>query len=141
MVKFTKSLSQYAYILSFDLAKRCSGYSLLDIVNDKVLLAGTVDTSKIKDEFIWDCFYYEIKNVANKCIDIVGAKNKRSILVTKEKLPNQNGRFSTIETLQGLAQAHAIFDLAINHVGLDVYDYSGIHSVTIKSYFKTLTSI
>ena len=64
-----------------------------------------------------------------------------NILITKEKLPNQNGRFSTIDTLQGLAQAHSIFDLAAYNSGIDVYDYDGVHAISVKSYFKTLTNI
>ena len=133
MIKFTKPLSDYSYILSFDLAKRLSGYTLYDIKKDKVILAGTIDTTKNKDEYIWSYFYNAVTDV------ISSLDNKSNVFIVKERLPNQNGRFSTIDTLQGLAQAHAVFDLAVVHSGIEVYDYEGIHATSVKAYFKNLT--
>lgn len=141
MIKFSKKLSQYSYVLAFDLAKHLSGYSLIDINNNKVLLAGVIDTEKAHNEFVWDYFYNQVINVMEKCLNKIGANNAGSVFITKERLPNQNGRFSTILTLQGLAQAHAVFDLAATHSGIDIYDYDGVHSTSVKAYFKTLTGI
>ena len=139
MVKFNKNIRDYQYILSFDLAKRVSGYSLWDFKNDKILLCGIIDTHQAKSDFIWGYFYEEVTGVIQKAIDIIGGQNKSDLLfVTKEKLPTQNGPHSTIETLQGLAQAHSVFDLAVFHSGVEVYDYEGVHSVSVKAYFKTL---
>lgn len=140
MIKFNKKLSQFSYVLSFDLAKRISGYTLYDINKGIILLAGVLDTSKQKDDFIWDYFYNQIIIIIDRCKDIIGLKNESSLFVIKERLPNQNGRFSTIETLQGLAQAHVVFDLALCHSGVDIYDYDGVHSTSVKSYFKKLTN-
>lgn len=133
MIKFTKPLSDYSYILSFDLAKRLSGYTLYDIKKDGVILAGTIDTTKNKEEYVWSYFYSAVTDI------ISSLDNKDKVFVVKERLPNQNGRFSTIDTLQGLAQAHAVFDLAVTHSGLEVYDYEGIHATSVKAYFKNLT--
>ena len=141
MVKFCSPLTNYGYILSFDLAKRISGYSLLDIRNHNVIAAGVIDTSKCKDDFIWSYFYNSVLDVISKCVKTINELDGCNLFITKEKLPNQNGKFSTIETLQGLAQAHAIFDLAVTHSGVDVYDYAGVHSVSVKAYFKLLTKL
>ena len=139
MVKFTKKLSQFSYILSFDLAKRVSGYSLYDINKNIVLAAGVLDTSKNKDDFIWGYFYSQVIKIIEKCKEIIGPENEDGLFVVKERLPSQNGRFSTIETLQGLAQAHSIFDLAVNQCCVEVYDYDGVHATSVKSHFKKLT--
>jgi len=139
MIKFIKPFSQFSYILSFDLAKRVSGYTLYDIINDKVLLAGVVDTTKTKDECIWNYFYSQIMMIVEKCISLIGDQNRDYLFITKEKLPNQNGKFSTIDTLQGLAQTHAVFDLAIIHADIQTYDFEGVHSTSVKAYFKSVT--
>lgn len=138
MLKFNQKITDYQYILSFDIAKHISGYSLTDIVNNKIICAGIIDTKKSKTDFVWDYFYTAVLDVINFCANMV---SDGKILITKERLPNQNGRFSTIDTLQGLAQAHSIFDLAVYKSGYQFYDYDGVHSVSVKSYFKTLTGL
>ena len=35
-----------------------------------------------------------------------------------------------------LAKAHAVFDLIVEQQGYDYYDWTGIHSVSVKAYFK-----
>lgn len=140
IVKFNRQISDYQYILSFDIAKRVTGYSLFDFQRNEVVNLGKIDLSNFNGECYWQEFYQRVINSVDEILNKYSISSE-DILVTKEKLPNQNGRFSTIETLQGLAQAHAVFDLAITHKGIDVYDYDGIHSVSVKSYFKTLTEI
>ena len=138
MLKFNQKITDFQYILSFDIAKNISGYSLTDIVNNKIICAGIIDTKKSKLDFVWDYFYTTILEIINSCANIV---SDGKLLITKERLPNQNGKFSTIDTLQGLAQAHSIFDLAVHRSGHQFYDYDGVHSVSVKSYFKTLTGL
>lgn len=138
MLKFNQKITDFQYVLSFDLAKHISGYSLIDIVNNKVIYAGVIDTKKAKNDFVWDYFYTSVSDVINECVNKVG---NQKLLITKERLPSQNGRFSTIDTLQGLAQAHAIFDLAVCRSGEQFYDYDGVHSVSVKAHFKTLTGL
>ena len=138
MIKFNKKITDYQYVLSFDIAKHITGYSLLDIYNNKIIYAGIIDTKKSKLDFIWDYFYNSIYDVINKCSSIICDSN---LFIVKERLPNQNGKFSTIDTLQGLAQAHSIFDLAVHRSGHQFYDYDGVHSASVKSYFKTLTGL
>ena len=138
MIKFNKKITDYQYVLSFDIAKHITGYSLLDIYNNKIICAGIIDTKKSKLDFVWDYFYNSIYDVINKCSSIICDSN---LFIVKERLPNQNGKFSTIDTLQGLAQAHSIFDLAVHRSGHQYYDYDGDHSASVKSYFKTLTGL
>ena len=141
-IKFQKPLSDYRYLLSFDLAKKISGWSLLDFKNNNLLLAGVIDTNKMPpSNMIWDYFSGQIIKVVDRCLDKIDMRDTSAILVTKEQLPVQNGRFSTIATLQSLAQVHAIFDLSIFQSGLDIYDDAGIHSVAVKAYFRKLLDI
>lgn len=138
MIKFNQKITDYQYILSFDIAKHLSGYSLIDIINNNIVCVGVIDTKKSKLDFVWDYFYNTVSNIIKDCANMVGGSN---LFITKERLPNQNGRFSTIDTLQGLAQAHSIFDLAVHRSGVEFYDYDGVHSVTVKSHFKKLTEL
>ena len=138
MIKYQRKLNDFQYILSFDLAKRVSGYALWDFKNDKVLMAGVIDTRLAPSDFIWKFFYDEVDKVIKKAQKIIGVNKSSLLFLTKEKLPTQNGPHSTIETLQGLAQAHSIFDLVASNAGIEMYDYEGIHSVSVKAYFKSL---
>ena len=137
LIKFNKKIQDFKYILSFDLAKRVTGYSLVDVVKKKIMLAGIIDTTPA-GEFVWEYFYNEINKILDQSRNVT---NFSDILILKEKMPTQNGRFSTIATLQGLAQAHAIFDLAITHRGFSIYDYDGVHATVVKTYFKSLLDI
>ena len=139
MIKLNQNIKDYKYILAFDLAKRVSGYSLWDFQEDKVLACGIIDTRLAASEFIWDYFYKKVQEVIKECLTLV--KSNKKLILTKEKLPTQAGIHSTIDTLQGLAQTHAIFDLAVYHTGVEVYDYEGVHSVSVKAYFKSLLGI
>ena len=142
MIKFQKPLSDYKYILSFDLAKKVSGYSLLDLQKNEILLAGIIDTGKMSsNDFIWDYFYCQVTRIIDRCLEKIGENNRDALLVTKEQLPIQNGRFSTISTLQSLAQVHAVFDLAVFQSDVAVYDDLGVHSVAVKAYFKKVLNI
>ena len=58
-------------------------------------------------------FYEDVNSVFSDCLGYVNVHNYAKILVTKEKLPTQSGKFTTIATLQALAEIHAIFDLAL----------------------------
>lgn len=42
MVKFNKSINEYDYILSFDLAKHNTGYSLYSLSDKTVILTGMI---------------------------------------------------------------------------------------------------
>ena len=42
MVKFNKSINEYDYVLSFDLAKHNTGYSLYNLADKTVILTGMI---------------------------------------------------------------------------------------------------
>lgn len=144
MLKFQKSLNDYNYCLSFDLAKHLTGWSLIDFRNMRVLLSGEIDTANC-DQYIWKYYYDAIYDALRKSLDYVGMENHDQLFITKEKLPNQAGKFTTIDALQALAQAHAICNLAMvefgENNGVDVYDYNGVHAASVKAYFRAITEI
>lgn len=138
MVKFTKNINEYKYILSFDLAKFKSGYTLYCPSTNSVPECGLLSCSENEQDSLWAELYDKIRGVLELIIRKYG---KDSFFVTKEKLPVQNGKFTTIDSLQSLAKAHAIFELACVHCGVDVYDFDGVHSVSVKAYIKRMTGI
>ena len=136
MVKFNKSINEYDYVLSFDLAKHNTGYSLYSLSDKTVILTGMI-IGEEKENY-WYGLYEEFEHLL---LELSSKFDKKKIFVIKEKLPTQNGRFSTISTLQALAQVHAILDIACGNCGFEFYDYDGVHSVSVKAYFKELTGI
>lgn len=137
MVKFNKSITDYRYVLAFDLAKYRTGYALVDIVNNAVVMSGLVDMDN-DAEFPWDDIYSQFMDIIHTAKSVVG---DNCFFVTKEKLPNQAGRFTTIASLQGLAQVHAIWELCCSHSGVEVYDCEGVHSVSVRAYIAHQTGI
>lgn len=135
-VKFNRRLEEYKYILSFDLAKHKSGFALVDFVDKKIPYSGLITTDPQK-EMVWDDFYADLKARLLFIRENFGS----SFFILKERLPNQAGPRSTIATLQGLAGAHAIFDFFVSEHGLDVYDWQGVHSVSVKAYYKQVTNL
>lgn len=135
-VKFNRRLEVYKYILSFDLAKHKSGFALVDFVDKKIPYSGLMVTDPQK-EMVWDDFYADLKARLLFIKENFGS----SFFVLKERLPNQAGPRSTIATLQGLAGAHAIFDFFLAENNLDTYDWRGVHSVSVKAYYKQLTNL
>ena len=134
MVKFSKTLSNYDYILSFDLAKQKTGWALVDIKSNRIenfvmLVLDEKANSVWLD--VYDKIIVVLKNVKKYCQNL----GKR-FFVLKEKLPNQAGRFTTIASLQGLAQVHAIWELACEKSEVEVYDFDGVHSVSVKAFYK-----
>ena len=134
MVKYNNCLKDYGYILSFDLAKQKTGWALVNIKTNQAERFGVI-VSDEKVDSIWEDLYDKISNV------LLGVKaycigKREKFFVTKEKLPNQAGKFTTIQSLQSLAQIHSIWELACFKCGVTVYDLDGIHSVSVKAFFK-----
>lgn len=134
MIKFNNSLKDYNYILSFDLAKQKTGWALVNIKKNVVEKFGMILLDE-KAGSAWTDLYDKIADV------LVGIKAycmsmRSKFFVAKEKLPNQAGKFTTIQSLQSLAQVHSIWELACFKCGADVYDLDGVHSVSVKAFFK-----
>lgn len=139
MVKYNKDIRSYEYVLSFDLASIRTGWAIVHIAWDDnrkytVVEKGIIDTQKFPEEESAQLQYQAFCDVLTEAKE----KYKGKILVTKERLPNQNGKYTTIETLQSLAKTHALFDLAVTQVGIEKYDDIGTHVSTVRAYFRKI---
>lgn len=134
MVKYNYNLSNYDYVLSFDLAKQKTGWALVDIKSNRVEMSGVIILNE-KVDSVWLDIYDKIVIVL-ECVKKHCRNLEKKFFVLKEKLPNQAGKFTTIASLQGLAQVHAIWELACEKSDVEVYDFDGIHSVSVKAFFK-----
>lgn len=137
IVKFNEPITKYRYILSFDLAKFNTGYSLFDITTESIVETGLLSCPEQGQESIWSDYYDNIKTL----LVYIKSKYANSFFVLKEKMPCQNGGASTIQTLQALAKAHAVFELACIHCHVDVYDFDGIAAVSGKAYVRKQSGI
>ena len=135
-IKFQRSLDTFTHILSFDLAKKTSGYSIITIVGKEIIKTGIITTI---GEHPWAAFLNYLNQLLEE-IKQLGI-DREELLIVKERMPNQAGTKSTIATLQGLAKVHAIFDLWCQEHDLNVYDYDGIHSISVKSFIKSKSGI
>ena len=133
-VKFNKSLSDYSYILSFDLAKQKTGWGLVNIKSNKIEKFGMIILDD-KSESAWEDIYDKIVNVLDKTKEFCQRFGGR-FFILKERLPNQAGKFSTIATLQNLAQVHTAWELACIKSEVEYYDLDGVHSVSVKAFYK-----
>ena len=134
MVKYNYDLSNYDYVLSFDLAKQKTGWALVNIKSNRVEMSGIIILNEKVDSVwldIYDKIVVVLDDVKKHCQNL-----EKKFFVLKEKLPNQAGRFTTIASLQGLAQVHAIWELACEKSEVEVYDFDGVHSVSVKAFFK-----
>lgn len=137
MVKFTKHINDYEYVLSFDLAKYKTGWALIDIPSQRIAECGMI-VCEGDDDRIWADYKIKIEEV----IAMVAEKYPtEKTLITKEKLPNQAGKFSTISALQALAQAHAVWAIVCASAPIDVYDYDGVPAVSVKAHVRKQTGI
>lgn len=130
-IKFKRKIEDYEYLLCFDLSKHKSGWALLRIKPFAILDRGVIKVRRETD-MPWDQYYHQILDIFNT----IKNKHGDSFFTIKEQCPQQAGKRSSVAALQELAKAHAIFDLASVHAGVDVYDYTGVHSVAVRSLFK-----
>lgn len=141
ILKFNSKIEDYRYILSFDLAKIKTGYSLLDTKTNQIVMIGIINTAIYNDKnSFWLDFVADILEVFRSAANIAEQTDGK-FFVIKERLPAQAGIKSTIATLQELAKIHGIFDYTVQMSGTDCYDWNGVHSVSVKSYFKHLLEI
>ena len=134
MVKYNYDLSNYDYVLSFDLAKQKTGWALVDIKSNRIEDFGMIILDE-KADSVWLNIYDKIAAVLENAKRYCSKLEKR-FFVLKEKLPNQAGKFTTIASLQGLAQVHAIWELVCDKSEVEIYDFDGVHSVSVKAFFK-----
>lgn len=136
-IKFQYNIKNFDYILSFDLAKKISGYSLMDLKEKTVVDTGLITT---EEDHPWSALYNAFENIYENLYYKYCFSHK-NVLIIKERMPSQAGARSTINALQELAKVHAIFDFWCQRHHRDFYDYEGVHSVTVKALFKHLTGL
>lgn len=165
MLKFSGSLRDYPFVLSFDLAKNVAGWSLVDTRDNTytVLDCDIIDMSKYSKEDFWLEYKKRLIDVFVRTRYELHTRgfDDAVILVTKEKLPSQAGVTSTIATLQALAKVHAVFELALDEmIARDPlrtlflpYDKTcpcgvehketenGVHAASVKALFRKIIGI
>ena len=166
MLKFSGSLRDYPFVLSFDLAKNVAGWSLVDTRDNTytVLDCDIIDMSKYSKEDFWLEYKKRLIDVfvrTRYTLHALFGVDDATILVTKEKLPSQAGVTSTIATLQALAKVHAVFELVMDEmIARDPlrtlflpYDKAcpcgvehketenGVHAASVKALFRKIIGI
>ena len=136
IVKFSKEITDYKYLVMFDLASKKTGVCLYDIYKNEPIHTsmiivnnhelGIVDLYNLIDEYF--------KKLVKNGISL------SDIFVSFESMPTQirSGKGSTIQTFLALAKAHAILDLYLYQHDIDVYDYVGIYPITTHNYLKKI---
>ena len=138
IIKGSKGIEEYKYILAFDLASHNTGICLWDIAKNKPVETFLMVTKK-GDNFVYNLysnlcnFFTELRNNG---IDL------RYVFVCKEAMPSQlRGGSSTVQTFMSLAKSHAILDLFLQQNNIDVYDYVGIYPATTHACIRKLLNI
>ncbi len=131
--KFSGYITDFDYIVGFDLAYHKSGVAIYDIKSQKV-----VDTFKVVIKNGPEASIFDLYSTLGVTLDRISSKYKGKILAIKEAMPLQCGVFTTVQTLQQLAKAHAALDICLYErpENYCVYDETGIHSISVKSLFK-----
>lgn len=136
--KFKEKIDCYDYIIGFDLALHKTGVSIYNIKKKRFTQYDMIISKGTGEEIFYD-LYEKIKEY----IWNFWHKDGGHILVIKEALPAQCGKFTTVKTLQQLAKAHAALTIAVAELQKDMhknicfYDDDGVHSVSVKSLFST----
>lgn len=130
-------MKDFDYILSFDLAKRLTGWSLYCLKDNSVVEAGMISSVDFKEESFWNDYFVEICHILAYIKGKYGPNGKK-IVVTKEKMPLQNGPRSTANALLALAMCHSIFDCAVFRSQIPVYDTEGVPAVSEKAFFSNI---
>ena len=135
-IKFTKKLSDYDWLVMFDLATKSTGVCVWDIKGNRPRLTHNIVTTgntgnRAKE--LWDGldrFFVGFK-----------LKGDPKVLVHRELCPVQQGRFTTAKTLISLGKSHAVLDLYLAENGFDYYDLEGVSPSTAHAYFRRLNGL
>lgn len=139
-VKFEKSINEYKYLISFDLASKITGVCIWDINNKKPLNSQVICVSNQTNLPVMS-LYLEIEKFFNNLYK--QGIRKEDIIVSFEAVPSQirAGKSSTIQTFVALARSHAILDLYLFMNEIATYDETGIYPITTHAYFKHLVGL
>lgn len=134
-VKFNKALADIDYIIGFDLALYNTGVCVYDIKDKKMVSTLMISVDKAETQpaaILYEkiIMFLEMLKAAHPMM--------HGAMILQEQMPQQAGFHTTVATLQGLAKAHAMLELAVYQTdGFEFYDEKGIHSVSVKALFKT----
>lgn len=134
-IKFKKALSDYRYLIMFDLASRISGVCIWDLEKHKPITTRVLQV-KGKEELP----AAELYNLIDQFFTSLGIETK-CILVSKEQGLLNAGKFSTVQTITALARAHTVLDLYCFQHNIDCYDYTGVAPATTHAYFKAIQGL
>ena len=133
---FQKSLSDFKYVVCFDLAKYETGISLIDNQSKQVVLTHQLSVKSSSEMPMFD-FYTQMKGFIDNTIAPLGFEN---VLFLREKQPSGHGSTTTIATLQSLAGVHAILDVLAGQYGIFEYE-DGIHASSVKAWARQVTGL
>ena len=135
-IKFKKHLSDYKYIVMFDLASKNTGVCLWDIAMqrpEKTFLLSVHRQDALHEQ--------ELYETINSCIEemVSCGIDKTKLLFAREAMPTQlRGGNSTVQTFLALAKAHAILNLFLTQNDYDFYDVIGVYPASTHALLKAL---
>ena len=140
-IKFTKKITDYKYLVMFDLASRVSGVCLWDLIKnipistDKIIVSGELELPVAEQYLLINQYFQKIQTKYNI--------KKEEILVSFEAAPSQirSGNASTIQTFIALAKSHAILDYFLYSNDIATYDYVGVYPITTHAFFKQIMGL
>lgn len=138
--KFRKKLSDYDYLVMFDLATGSTGVCVWDIAKARpVLTRNLLTTGKTgnRAKELWDALDGFFVDVA---FQLGGAPIDR-MLFYRELCPLQQGKFTTAKTLISLGKSHAVLDLYLSMNDCDYYDLEGVSPSTTHAHFRELSGL
>lgn len=134
--KFNYKLSDFNYILGFDLATYKTGACLFDCRKQCF-----IDLREIEVEQKTINKHISLFERLHEYFNFLSLIAHGKILVIKEACPLQSGPFTTISTLQSLGASHAVLDICMggSYKGIELipYDNIGIYAVGVKALFRT----
>lgn len=135
-IKGKYKITDFDYLIMFDLASRVSGVCVWDIKKKRPYGIYKIEVDKEKTELP----AAELYNKIDLLFSELGEKvNLKKAFVSKEAMPNQvHGGNSTIQTFIALARSHAILDYYTYEHEIPVYDYVGVYPISTHSYLKKI---
>lgn len=138
--KFSKKLSQYKYLIMFDLASKVSGVCVWDLEEKKPAFTSVIkvpDAEENKAAYLMA----ELRGFLVHFNDRLGSGWIGKTLIARELCPMQQGKFTTAKTLIALGKAHAVLDCFIAEQSVDYYDLEGVAPATTHAYFRKLKGL
>ncbi len=135
-IKLKHSISEYKYLVMFDLASHITGVCVWDIENNEPFKTTVIEVNKKLELPVaelynqLDLFFLQLEKE--------GIKHSE-ILIYQEAMPTQmRGSSSTVQTFLSLARSHAVLDFYSYKNNIAVYDYIGVYPISTHAYLKKI---